>query len=240
MKAHVGIAIAIATGALTTALAGTALAQQQDYETTPQYSRSPVRAPRGAFEIGVNTGYTQGFGNIAQGERVGRSADAGAGVGLNLAYRATPAFSIGVTGQGQQFNADGRLGSGARVRGLATSVDATVHFAPYQRIDPFLSLGTGYRLLWTAPRGADNNELTHGFQLARVNVGLDVRVHDSVALGPMIGADLNMFVWRNPEGRVGNERIDDLGVNTFIYGGLQGRFDVGGRREAQIREVSRR
>ena len=56
----------------------------------------------------------------------------------------------------------------------------------------------------------------------------------------MIGADLNMFVWRNPEGRAGNERIGDMAVNTFVYGGLQGRFDIGGQREAQLREISGR
>lgn len=234
MKAHFGIAIA--TGALATTLAGTVLAQQESYETAPSYMRAPVRAPRNALEIGVNTGYTQGFGNVASGESVGSTADAGLGVGLNLAYRASPGFSIGAVGQYQEFTPDDALGSDANVRGLAAGVDATFHFAPYERVDPFLSLGSGYRLLWTAPSGPDNNVLTHGFELARVNLGLDVRISQDIAVGPMIGADLNMFVWRNPEGSPGDEQIDDRRLHTFIYGGVQGRFDVGGRRETLIRE----
>jgi hypothetical protein len=234
MKAHVGIAIA--TGALATALTGTALAQQQPYETTPSYMKSPVRAPRNALEIGVNTGYTQGFGDIASGESVGRTADAGLGVGLNLAYRASPGFSIGAVGQFQEFNPDDRLGTNTNVRGVAAGLDATFHFAPYERVDPFLSLGSGYRLLWSMPGGPANDVLTHGFQLARLNLGLDVRVSKDIAIGPMAGADLNMFVWRNAEGPAGNAEIGDRRVNTFVYGGLQGRFDVGGTREAQIRE----
>jgi opacity protein-like surface antigen len=241
MKAHVGIAIA--TGALATALAGTALAQQQPYETetTPSYMRAPVRAPRNALEIGVNTGYSQGFGKIARGETVGRTADAGFGAGLNLAYRATPGMSIGAVGQFQGFNPDDRLGSDAKVRGVTAGVDATFHFAPYERVDPFLSLGSGYRLLWTMPKGPRNDVLTHGFELARLNLGLDMRVSPDIAVGPMIGADLDMFVWRNPEGSAGNSEIDGRRVSTFIYGGVQGRFDVGGQREAQIREeVGRR
>ena len=235
MKAHVGIAIA--TGGLATALAGTALAQQGLYETTPSYMRAPVRAPRNALEIGINTGYTQGFGDIARGKSVGSTADAGLGVGLNLAYRASPGLSLGAVGQFQEFKPDDRVGTNANVRGMAAGVDATVHFAPYERVDPFVSLGSGYRFLWTMPKGSGNDVLTHGFELARLNLGLDVRVSQDVAIGPMVGADLNLFMWNNPEGSPGNEEIDSRRINTFIYGGVQGRFDVGGQRETLIREA---
>ncbi|MCC6555535.1 MAG: hypothetical protein IT372_21450 [Polyangiaceae bacterium] len=238
MKAHVGIAIA--TGALATALAAPALAQQQQYETTPQYMRAPLRAPSEAFELGINTGYTQGFGDIESGQSVGSEADAGLGVGLDLGFRARPEISVGITGQYQEFNPDNSLGNGANARGLTAGLGATFHIAPYDRVNPFVTLGTGYRLLWTMPVGPANDALTHGFQLAKLNLGLDWRVSDDVALGPMVGADLNMFLWRNPEGERGNYAIDDVSVNTFLYGGVQGRFDVGGTRTTQIREVARR
>lgn len=244
MRAKYGIAIACA--ALAAVTAGTAFAQTTvvvqpgQEEMRPTYMRAPVRAPQNALEIGVSTAYTQGFGDLAQGNRIGRTADAGLGLGLNLEYRATPHFSIGASGQYQMFNPDNRLGDNTRVMGTTAGLQATFHFLPYQRVDPHLTLGTGYRLLWTQPPGRGNDVLTHGFQLAKVNAGLDIRVSDSVAVGPMIGADLNMFVWRNPEGAAGNEQIDDLGVSTFIYGGVQGRFDVGGQRVAQVRAVSRR
>lgn len=262
MKAKVGIAIA--PFALAAASSGTALAEEKlaqpeaqlaqvgttqtettqievtQVETTPSYMRAPMRAPRNAFEIGVNTGYTQGFGNISNGTSVGNVAGAGLGVGLDLGYRATPQFSIGLAGQYQEFNPDNELKSGTNVRGLTGTLQATVHFSPFERVDPFLTLGTGYRMLWEVPPGSNNNTLTHGFQLAKANVGLDFRVNDSIALGPMIGADLNMFVWTNPEGPRGNQQIDDVGLNTYIYAGLAGRFDIGGQREARIREIGSR
>lgn len=262
MKAKVGIAIVPI--ALVAASAGTALAEEKvgqasqgqsvgqaqvvqvqpapppPAEMAPSYTRSPMRAPWNAFEIGVNTGYTQGFGDIADGLPVGDVADAGIGVGLDLAYRATPGFSLGFSGQFQEFDPDTRLKTGANARGVTGTIVGSFHLSPYQRVDPVLSLGTGYRMLWAMPRGPNNDVMTHGFQLARLNAALDIRVSDDVALGPMVGADLNLFVWRNPEGSVGNQEIDDKSVNTFIYAGVQGRFDVGGTREAKIRQIGSR
>lgn len=243
MRAKYGIAIACA--ALAAATAGTAFAQTVTVtpgqeEMRPSYMRAPVRAPQNALEIGVNTAYTQGFGDIARGSRIGSTADAGLGLGLNLEYRATPHFSIGAAGQYQAFTPDDRLRDDTNIMGATAGLQATVHFLPFQRVDPMISLGTGYRLLWERPPGAGNDVLTHGFQLAKLNAGLDIRVSDSVAVGPMIGADLNMFVWRNPEGAAGNDQIDDLGVSTFVYAGVQGRFDVGGQRVAQVRAVGQR
>lgn len=219
-------------------------AQPESYEQGQQYGqgemesggassylRAVVPAPRNAFEIGVSTGYTQGFGHLENGMRVGAFAGAALGLGLNLSYRVSPMFSIGVASQYQTFNPANELGRDARVRGMSVGLDATFHMAPYRRLDPYVSLGTGYRFMWVMPKGSNNDVLAHGFQLARVNVGLDMRVSKDVAIGPMIGADLNMFAWNDSEGSKGNRQIEDKGVSTFIYTGLQGRFDVAGSRE---------
>jgi hypothetical protein len=56
----------------------------------------------------------------------------------------------------------------------------------------------------------------------------------------MVGADLTLFLWQNPEGPAGNREIDDPRVSTFVYAGLQGRFDIGGERIAPIQEISER
>lgn len=211
-----------------------------EQEAAPTYVRGAMRAPRSAFEIGLNTGYTQGFGSIADGLPVGRVADAGIGFGLDLAYRVSPMFSIGLAGQFQEFSPDTKIKAGTDVRGVTTTLLSTVHFSPYDTLDPFVQIGAGYRMLWTLPPGKNNDVLTHGFQLAKLNLGLDVRVSKDVALGPMVGADLNLFLWTNPEGSVGNRKIEDTSISTYIYAGLQGRFDIGGTREAKIREISSR
>lgn len=235
--------LGMASAALALACAGSAFAQEYA-QTAPEsdtgYMRSPVRAPENALEIGVNAGYSQGFGNLEQGEAIGNTADAGASIGLNLDYRATPGFSVGADASYQMFDADDSLRGGTDIRGMTAGVHGTFHFAPYERVDPHLTIGTGYRLLWEAPDGPNNNILTHGFDLAKLNVGLDVRVNDSVAVGPMVGADLTMFTWRNPEGSAGDSQIEDMGLSTFVYAGVQGRFDVGGERKTKIENLARR
>ena len=69
---------------------------------------------------------------------------------------------------------------------------------------------------------------------------VNARKPKAVAIGPLVGADLNMFVWRNPEGAVGNIELADKRVNTYIFAGVQGRFDLGGARDAKLEQVTAR
>jgi hypothetical protein len=218
--------IAIASFALAAASASSASAQTYMEGEAP---RGPVRAPANAFEISLGTGYNQGFGSaIPATAGMGRTALGGAGVGaeLGLGYRATPSSSVQLAGAYNQQN----LAGGTMIRGGTVGIDAAYHANPHERLDPWLSIGAGYRFLSEEPAGANNNQLIHGFQLARAKAGIDVRVSDSVAIAPTLGGDLDMFVWRNPEGRVGNQVIRAPKVNAFVFAGVQGRFDLGGRR----------
>jgi hypothetical protein len=221
--------ISIATFALAAASASTASAQVYEGELAP---RGPVRAPSNAFEIQIDTGYQQGFGPmIPATEGTGSTGlgNAGVGVGLGLGYRINPNASVGVTGSFNQQAAPG----GTTYRGATAGVEAALHASPHQRLDPWLSFGAGYRMHWEMPQAAEatnDGVLVHGFQLAKAKVGLDVRVSDSVAIAPTVGADLNMFLWRDPEGRVATQTIDTPRLNTFVFAGVQGRFDVGGVR----------
>ncbi len=178
--------IGATTIAVACTLAGSAAAAEEIEGATPR----PLGAPNDAFEIDVNTGYTQGFGSLG-GQPGGAVSDVARG-------------GIGVEGK--------------------------FHFQPHERIDPWLSLGAGYRLLWIAPESPGNNVLQHGFQLARGQVGLDVRVSPDVALGPVIGGDVNLFVARNPEGPAGDTVLPEKQVNALLFAGVQGRFDVDGTR----------
>jgi hypothetical protein len=216
-------------GGTTVALAcifGATAAAQEAEGSAP----TPLAAPKEAFEIDVDTGYTRGFGAVRAGAAVSDVARGGIGVGVGLGYRATPELAFGLTGQYQELSAAPELPQGTRVRGAAIGVGGKLHLLPHERVDPWLGLGAGYRLLWTAPEGPNNNVLTHGFELARAQVGLDVRVSPDVALGPVIGGDVNLFLWTNPEGPRGNVVIKDKELNTFLFAGVQGRFDVGGTR----------
>jgi hypothetical protein len=198
------------------------------------YSEQRVAAPANAFELKVNAGYTQGFGMIAPGRSIPDVAGAGFGVGVDADYRGNPTWSVGVQGEYQEF-ASRPLDTAAR--GLAGNIGATYHAMPFLRGDPYLRLGTGYRLLWQVnPPGAPT-ALLHGFELAKATIGYDVRVSSDVALAPQVGADLNLFVWQNQNGT--NSALSTAQVGTFIFAGLQGRFDMGGTKVGET-EVAKR
>jgi hypothetical protein len=219
--------IAIATFALAAASASSASAQMlSEGEMAP---RGPVRAPSNAFEVQIDTGYTQGFGAqvpATAGADATGLGGAGVGVGLGIGYRATPHSSVGIAGTYNMQNAPGNVA----YRGATAGIDAAYHASPFERLDPWLSIGAGYRMLWEQPSGGGNDVFLHGFQLARAKAGIDVRVSDSVAIAPTLGGDLDMFVWRNPEGRVGNQVISSPRINAFVFAGVTGRFDMAGRR----------
>jgi outer membrane protein W len=234
--------IAIAAFAFAAACASSAAAQTVTRTTTTIESermpRGTVRAPSNAFEIQVNTGYAQGFGPAvpARGTTPGVVLDrAGMGAGLGLAYRATPNSSVGLAGSYTMQD----TARGAQLRGATASVDATYHASPYQRLDPYLSIGTGYRMAWDSPNANVAASLTHGFELARAAVGVDVRINKDIAIAPMIGGDVNMFLWRNAPGQ-STQRIQNPKINAFLFAGVSGRFDLGGTRQAPYTVVGSR
>lgn len=215
-------------------------------ETRSYWGRT-IGAPRKAFELGLSTGYTQGFGDVGGGRQARDIAGPGIGLGLSLGYRAAPGVSIGLSGGYQELMSAKDLAT-ARARGASAGVDVTFHMTPYDRLDLWGSIGTGYRFLWdinkseevagstptgTTPRRTrveDTNVLRHGFELAKVQLGFDVRVSRSVAIGPLVGADVTALLWRDENRGAGSLLMADRGISTFVYGGLGGRFDIGGER----------
>ena len=219
--------ILIGTAAVAvTAFATIAGAAERD--TGGSYLEQREAAPSQAFELTAAIDYTQGLGQIQKGSanNINDVANAGAGFNLGVGYRVTPMLGIGVNAEYQEFATGRTLDPGSSARGTAFDVNASFHFNPYRRLDPWVKVATGYRLLWSVP-SQGTNVLIHGFDLAKVQAGLDIRSTPGVAIGPMIGADLNVFLWERPDGG-SNTAISDPRVNTFLYAGIQGRFDAGG------------
>jgi len=228
---------AIATVLLVSASGSAAWAQEQTMatnepsasDTGADTSRVEMKAPKRAFEIGVDGGYTQPFGNVGAGGSIHDLVTAGGAVGLALGYRFDPHWSIAATGQYHQSAAGHAFDdTDADIRGVAMGAQGTYHFRPYRMVDPYLTFGSGYRMLFTAPKNGPN-DMIHGVELAKTLIGLDFRVSPSVAIGPLAGADLNLFLWDNPQGATGNVRLEAR-PSTFLFAGLGGRFDVGGDR----------
>lgn len=239
MKANTGVAIA--AGAVAVLCGSVAAAQDFEGEVPPSYLRSPLGAPANALELGLNLGYAQGFGDIGSERRLRDVAGPGAGVGVKLVYRAVPKVGLGLTSRYEQYTAQGAEQGGADVRGVTLGAEASFHLAPFERVDPVISLGSGYRALWTAaPPGVRGGTVTHGIELGRLQAVIDVRMYDSVALGPTIGGGLNLFLWENTEGSTLGWEVPGRRVNSFVFAGLEGRFDLGGHRVREVVQVARR
>jgi outer membrane protein OmpA-like peptidoglycan-associated protein len=211
----------------TIALFGGALALASVISTTARaqengYFSERVGAPSKAYELKIGTGYTQGFGNLAPGRELDTVSGAGIGFDTEFDYRISRTWSAGVELQFQALSA----GENSSVGGIATSVGGTYHFAPVMRGDPWIRLGSGYRVIWESdPKGAPGTTISRsGFDVAALKVGYDVRVSEDVALAPVVGADLNIFAFQ--EGHT----MDSAQVGSFVWAGLQGRFDFGGER----------
>ena len=210
----------------------------QETTTRDTTTGHTIRGPRQALELGADLGYTQGFGSTHRGNPVSSLAGPGVSAGLDVGYRISPELSIGATGRYQAFNTPEGMETGARSSGVTAGIEATIHARPYSRVDPWLSLGTGYRMIWNSPENGDST-MTHGFELGRVELGLDLRPSSEVSVSPVIGADLNLLPWQSAPGSA-NASLPEKQLNTFIYAGVKGRFDIGGNRETAAERIGRR
>ncbi len=224
--------------AATLAVASTSQAHAQGTATArgPEqvnYFEQAMAAPKNAFELSVSTGYTQGSGMLQGGVGMPSVATPGFAVGLGAGYRIDPRWAVGVSGQYDELTAERANGA----RGFTTGVSATYHFSPYVRTDPWIQAGTGYRLLWETHNAPIPTLLTHGFQLAKVSAGVDIRLSNEVAIAPTIGADLNVFVWQDAGNTVA---IADPRASMFFFAGVQGRFDVGATYQTESTTTAKR
>ena len=220
----------VLSGVLILASAGVAGAQEQADTLSTGFDH-PVPAVSRALEIAVGGGYLQGAGDIAQGAaRVQDLSGPGGTVELQLAYRATPNFAIGGYGTFSQFGTGDNVSSGTDVRSTTAGAFAAWHFRPDMSVDPWISLASGWRGFWLSPDSGKNTSL-QGWEIARLQVGLDYRVSPEVAIGPVIGASVNTFFTEDNPTTNGFTNISDPRANFFFFGGLQARFDVGGEKQ---------
>jgi hypothetical protein len=181
-----------------------------------------------AFELSLGAGYAQGVGDIADG-RASMQDVSGAGgtVELQLGYRLTPNLAIGTYGSYARFVNGTAFGSDVNARGATAGVFADWHFRPERSVDPWMGIGSGWRGLWLAPDVGKNTSLS-GWEIIRLQGGVDYRVTPAIALGPVLGASVNTFFSGDAPGTTGFEEIDEPRANVYFFAGFQGRFDMFG------------
>ena len=200
-------------------VAAPAAAEDRDLDLMP----SP-RLER-AFEVSMDLGYGQGFGNVGAGMlSLGQAAGPGAQLGIGLGYRFTPSFMLGIYVTGAGFVRGPDVDPSTSIDTSAAGIQVNYHIAPYAPFDPWIGIGTGWRGYWL-----DNSQgLTalQGLELARLQVGLDIATVEGVTFGPMIGVDLSTLLTESGPGGHHYTAIGSPDVNTFLFCGLVGRFDL--------------
>jgi hypothetical protein len=189
----------------------------------------PVPPPVKAIELTIGGGYAQGVGDIgSNAPTVPDIAGPGGSIQASIGYRFTKHLSAEFYGTGSMFSRNNGLPSGTDVWSSTAGIQATWHFRPWYSIDPWVSLASGWRGMWTNP-SAETTTTRHGLQIARLQIGVDFRFSQTVAIAPVIGADVSMFLTQDVPGVPGGfNNISSPDANYFFFGGLAARFDVMG------------
>lgn len=200
----------------TICLTGTAAAETTSVrETTP--------APSNALELTLGTGLARGTGDLGDDLP---AADDRAHSGLNLeasiGWRATRHLAIGaylnLTGFGNpDDSAQGAFAGSA-------GIQATWHVSPAAAHDPWISLGTGVKVL-ALEDGDDKRTLT-GVELARIQLGVDYRLSPRFAIGPVIAASASLFDRQYIGDSDDAMELHDQRVNWTFSAGVLARFDT--------------
>jgi hypothetical protein len=221
MNASLTMKIALAASLV----ASIARADKDENDSAPVTRTAPARA----FEIHSGSAYTQGFGRISResGTHVDDLAS-GALVGqLGLGYRLDPRLMLGVYGEfGRYGRGDAISGSGS-VYGAAAGLQAQYHLLPFDVADPWIGLGTGWRGFWIDDQDRTDRAL-HGWDVLRVQVGVDCHAAEWLTLVPTVGATATMFLTESVADR-SFASVPDPRLNAFVFAGLGGRFDIGDR-----------
>ncbi|NUP11373.1 MAG: hypothetical protein HOW73_35450 [Polyangiaceae bacterium] len=204
----------------------------EEADVEPLAPPGTILAPKNALELQFEAGYTQPFGGLTGTTAMSDVAQAGFTGGGALVYRISPLFGLSGYGGFHHLTTGDDL-DGGMVFGGAGGVAANFHLRPYNLVDPYFIAGAGYRLLFVSPDGPADNHMYHGFQPLKANFGVDFRTSESFAIGPMIGADLNVLLWDFNMGTGVNELIQRDRISTFLFAGVSGKFDVLGERVPQ-------
>ncbi len=200
-----------------------ALSPRASAQTSPkeQPSDKPLETPTRALEFYGATGYTQGFGELQSGVGMQRVITPGFATEIGLGYRIDPRWAVSLVGQYAEFDAE-RANS---ARGLVLGAAVAYHVRPYDKWDPWVQVGAGYRLLWENNVAPAPDLLTHGLELAKVTIGVDMRASRDIAFSPVLGVDLTLPLWQATNGQ-SSTAIADPTVSAFVFAGMQARFDL--------------
>jgi hypothetical protein len=220
------LVIASTMGALLVAGSANAQVQTKD-EATEGAAEKRLAPATKAVELTVGTGYEQGFGKFGSGQpSLTDVGTAGGALQIGVGYRVIPRLTLGLYGSGAVFGRGDQVDPSANLYSTAAGFQADWHFLPGGHLlDPWISLGGGWRGYWI---GANSGTTSiQGMEIAKLQVGVDYRIAQSISVSPVVGIDLSSFFTQSTPETNRFTNIPSPDVNTFLFAGMMGRFDLG-------------
>jgi len=205
---------------------GSANAETQEKDKAEEASAKDLAPATHAVELTIGTGYEQGFGKFGSDQpSLTDLGTAGGAVQLGVGYRIIPQLTLGIYGSGAEFGRGSQVDPSTNIYSAAAGIQADWHFLPGgHEFDPWVSLSSGWRGYWLN-QNAGNTSM-QGIEIAKLQVGLDYRIDQVVSMGPVVGVDLSSFLTESTPESNGSRNISSPQVNTFLFAGLLGRFDI--------------
>jgi hypothetical protein len=217
--------VSLLTGALTLAVSGSALAESEDDVRLGGLDRPMAAVPK-SLELAVAVGFTQSMGDVSGPmPALDDLTDGGGAVEVQAGVRVMPHLTIGGYGSFSKYRHGDALASSTEVYGATAGMMAAWHFRPNRSIDPWLSFGAGWRGLWLTPEQGRNTFLT-GVDVARLQLGCDLRVTPTVAISSITGVSMTTYLGQYNHMTDELDEIDDKELSVTIFSGILGRFDI--------------
>lgn len=180
--------------------------------------------PSNKLELSLGLGYGQGLGPVAAGVPTLQGfGKAGGTLILNAGWRFDPRWEAGIYGEYGYF-ASGDVPGSDHAQTVGAGLQGQFHVMPEAKLDPWVGLGAGWRGYWGRVNGSDY--VLQGIDIVRVQAGLDYRLSSSLSLGPVVGATVTEFLSQKPIGASSYTDTHDRKIDTFVFAGLGGRFDM--------------
>lgn len=187
----------------------------------------PVAPTRPGFELALGGGYTQGAGGAGVFGSIEDVTGPGGTVELQLGYRITPRFAASMYGTAARFRRGDAISDGSRAWGASAGVQVVWHSVDSRSLDPWISVGAGWRALWIERADMERASM-QGIELLRVQLGIDYRVTPRLAFAPVIALSLSTFLVENAVMPDDFTPVMDKRLNLYGFAGCLGRFDIGG------------
>lgn len=191
----------------------------------------PPRAP--LFRATVHTGYALPLGATEKDIPLHVNAAGQIPVGVDLGVRVARPLIVGVYGQvgtvltrsSNDWTSVCPAAADCSGTDVQAGVQAHYHFAPGQRLDPWLGMGIGYE--WYTLHAPDARFKWGGIQVANLQAGLDISLGSVISVGPFLGLAMAQFTQLDvsPADKGFSGPVQNPGIHDWLTMGARGSAD---------------